>query len=128
MKYLSPILFFTLQKFCGESTSDDNKVEDSDVKEDTGITDADGDGVPAGEDCNDDDPEVQFAEEEICDGIDNDCDGLIDSEDDDSGIVNTTYYLDEDGDGFGNLENAIEDCKTVDGYSEQSNDCDDTNL
>ena len=51
---------------------------------------------------------------------------MIDSEDDDSGIVNTTYYLDEDGDGFGNPENAIEDCKT-DGYSEQSNDCDDTN-
>ena len=88
MKYLSPILFFTLQA-CGESAPDDNKVEDSDVKEDTGIIDADGDGVPAGEDCNDDDPEVQFAEEEICDGIDNDCDGLIDSEDDDSGIVNT---------------------------------------
>ncbi len=40
--------------------------------------DADGDGWNAGPDCNDDDPTVHPWAVELCDGKDNDCDGLID--------------------------------------------------
>ncbi len=48
----------------------------------TGVPrDADGDGdgpVPCGGDCNDDDPFVFGGAFELCDGIDNDCDGSTD--------------------------------------------------
>lgn len=51
-----------------------------------GCIDADGDGdpgfdasvCPEGTDCNDDDPNVRGNSPELCDGIDNNCDGLVD--------------------------------------------------
>ena len=42
------------------------------------VTDVDGDGYAAGVDCADDDPERHPWATEVCDGLDNDCDGLID--------------------------------------------------
>ncbi len=42
------------------------------------ILDADGDGVSAEEDCDDNDPDVFPNNPEICDGKDNNCDGMID--------------------------------------------------
>ena len=49
------------------------------------VTDEDGDGVsPADGDCNDGNAAVYPGAEELCDGLDNDCDGRIpDAEDDD---------------------------------------------
>ena len=47
----------------------------------TGYADADGDGFAACEDCNDKDEEVNPDAEEWCDGIDNDCDRVVDGED-----------------------------------------------
>jgi len=43
--------------------------------------DADGDGASADEDCDDDDPARFPDAEEICDGIDNDCDDIVDNRD-----------------------------------------------
>ncbi len=53
--------------------------------------------VKAG-DCDDSDKFVNPGAKEVCDGKDNNCDGLTDEE----GAVDCTrYYLDEDGDGYG---------------------------
>ncbi len=43
--------------------------------------DMDGDGFFSDVDCDDDNPAVNPEAEEVCDGIDNNCDGLIDDED-----------------------------------------------
>ena len=40
--------------------------------------DKDGDGVVASKDCNDNDPAIGPSSPEVCDGVDNDCDGQID--------------------------------------------------
>lgn len=71
-------------------------------------------------DCDDTDANVNPAAEEICDGIDNNCDGQIDEG------VTTTYYEDNDGDGFGNTEVFVDACEAPSGYVPNGNDCDDS--
>lgn len=52
---------------------------DTDTDTDTGgAGDADGDGSPAAEDCDDADADVHPGAEELCDGVDQDCDTLVD--------------------------------------------------
>jgi hypothetical protein len=89
---------------------------------DTGglAADADGDGLVGSEDCDDADPTVFAGAEEVCDGVDNDCDGEIDEE------VRNTYYTDADGDGFGDPSLTSEACQPGAGESVNGNDCDDT--
>ncbi len=65
----------------GEDAPDDEPADTGDAEEDP-FVDADGDGHPAGSDCDDHDPGAFPGNTEACsDGVDNDCDGLVDGED-----------------------------------------------
>jgi hypothetical protein len=85
----------------------------------------DGEDTPGG-DCNDSDASINPDATEICtDGIDNDCDALIDSADADCSGGND--FLDSDGDGYcpmGTDLNMDGDC--LDEGESEGMDCDDT--
>jgi hypothetical protein len=77
----------------------------------------------AGTDCDDESAESYPGGSEICDGLDNDCDGVIDGADAPDA---TTWYRDSDGDGFGDTDKTATECEQPAGYSAQAGDCDDT--
>ena len=74
-------------------------------------------------DCDDEDPDVHPDAEEICDGIDNDCD----FETDEDAIDQRTFYRDSDADGHGDDDDSIEACDLPDGYVIWGGDCDESN-
>ncbi|MFN7144503.1 MAG: C-type lectin domain-containing protein, partial [Myxococcota bacterium] len=65
---------------------------------------------------------VHTVSPETCNGLDDDCDGATD-EADASGRVE--WYLDADGDGYGDEADTVEDCDAPDGYAADPGDCDD---
>ncbi len=76
-------------------------------------------------DCDDSNPSVNPYAVEICDGIDNDCEGDID---DDYAEDAATWYVDSDGDGYG-VDDEITNvtaCSQPGGYVSNTDDCDDT--
>ena len=75
-----------------------------------------------GGDCDDEDPGVNPAKLEECDGIDNDCDGEVDE---DGAMWTETFYQDADGDGFGDAESTREACEPGSGWVQDRTDCDD---
>ena len=100
---------------CEDSESANKTVEESI------ITDVDGDGYMSDEDCDDNNSAFNPSVEEVCDGLDNNCDGNVDEG------VTTTIYVDADGDGYGNENLSEEACGISSGYSPNGTDCDDIN-
>ncbi len=84
---------------------------------DPAVVDDDGDGWSEDFDCDDAEATVFPHADELCDGVDNDCDGEVDE---DTAMV----YADADGDGVGAGE-GVERCEAGAGWSPWSGDCDD---
>jgi hypothetical protein len=117
--------------------------DDCDGTIDNGITfldyyaDADGDGFGAGDvisscsdlgvgyvsnntDCDDSNSNTNPNATETCNTIDDNCDGQIDEG------VQTVYFIDNDGDTYGNPSVSILACTQPVGYTPDDNDCNDT--
>ncbi|MEK7105175.1 MAG: putative metal-binding motif-containing protein [Patescibacteria group bacterium] len=125
----------TLDNDC-DGTVDEDDASDAP----TWYTDADGDGygdpsvtdvactMPVGytsdsTDCDDTDSDVNRAATEICNGIDDNCDGSIDPA---SSADATTWYGDTDADGYGEASDRTVACDAPRGYTALAGDCDDT--
>jgi hypothetical protein len=83
-------------------------LDDKDVtSDDTGSGEIDGDGdgftLSAG-DCNDDDAAIHPDADEICDSVDNNCDGEIDE---DAAVDAATFYADSDSDSYGDAASYV---------------------
>jgi len=90
------------------------------------VVDADGDGAIASADCDDGDARRAPGLAEICDGVDNDCDGLVDAYDTDSPPPDLIrIYMDGDGDGYGTVESEILACQELPGFTVEPGDCND---
>ncbi len=72
-------------------------------------------------DCNDDCPTCFPGSREVCDGLNNDCDQ--DSRVDEG--VDTRYFRDRDGDGWGVSTSTRRACSVPSGYADRDGDCDD---
>lgn len=132
------------EEWCdGDDNDCDLSIDESSaVDVATWYQDADGDGYgdvtlstvacdqPAGytgssADCDDTNADISPAASERCDEIDNDCDGLLDS--DDPGVLDSVvWYEDLDSDGYGNDAAQVLSCVMPTGYVGVSGDCDDS--
>jgi MYXO-CTERM domain-containing protein len=107
----------------------------------TWYRDADGDGhgadlstiactAPAGyvadrADCDDTNPEISPDVAESCDGVDDDCDGLVDEQ---GAVGATLWYRDFDEDGSGDPTSALVACGPLEGFVTEPTDCDDLDM
>jgi hypothetical protein len=78
-------------------------------------------GIDLGGDCDDADDSVHPAASEVCDGVDDDCNGLVDV----AAVDATLWREDADGDGQGNPATGVSACDAPEGYVDDATDCDD---
>ena len=142
---IRPANGYSLSQLSGTGTDD---CDDTDADEKPGATwyiDADGDGYSGStmvsclrpsngyllselsgiaNDCNDSNSTINPGAIEVCDGTDNNCNGSIDE-----GLAYTTYYVDADGDGYGDINDSGTSLCSNPGVGFRSNntDCDDSN-
>ena len=84
------------------------------------VLDEDDDGVMYPADCDDLNPEVFPGAPEVCNGIDDNCNGQRDEE-----FETVAWWLDADGDGYGAPASEIQSCYQPEGFVDNSGDCDD---
>ena len=127
----------------GETCDGKDNDCDGDVDEDDALDaalwyqDLDGDGwgfgertacsapagfVAEGGDCDDQDAERNPGADEVCNGVDDDCDGTVDGGSADA----STWYADADQDGFGDPDTTELACDAPPGFIADAGDCDDT--
>jgi hypothetical protein len=77
-------------------------------------------------DCDDENPAIHPDAEEVCNGLDDDCDGATDER---GASGETRWYQDADGDGWGDETVWLLACTPPSGYmsNDQLGDCDDDN-
>lgn len=118
MKRTLPLLLLLAATACKDG-------EPLDTGEAPVVTDVDNDGedalVHGGTDCDDNDAAIHTGALEICDGLDNDCDGTADVDATDA----LTFYEDGDGDGYGVETSTVLACDVPTGFSDVYGDCDD---
>ncbi len=107
----------------GASEADCSDPNDYNCDGSTGFDDNDSDGYAACQECDDTDGAVNPAAEEVCDDVDNDCSGDIDGAD---ATDATTWYADDDGDGYGDSGTTTLDCELPAGFVADASDCDDS--
>ena len=73
-------------------------------------------------DCDDTDGTISPDADEECDSVDNNCDGVIDES---SAIDASVWYLDHDGDTFGDAGFQMVSCDAPSGYVSDDTDCND---
>ena len=91
--------------------------------QDTGVepVDADADGHTEDVDCDDADASINPEADELCNGVDDNCDDVIDTD----AVDAATWYADTDGDGYGDAEVTELACEAPSGFVEDATDCDD---
>ena len=72
-------------------------------------------------DCDDANENINPGVPELCNGLDDDCNTLVDDN------AGTVWYQDSDMDGYGNPDVSVTECIQPMGYTGNSLDCDDTN-
>ena len=117
MIHRSPALLALLLIACSGGIAPVGKSEDA--------PDEDEDGFGNDVDCDDRQPLVNPDADEICNGIDDDCDGFVDASDD--GVTDAIQaWTDSDGDGYGDPDKEILTCELEEGQTDEATDCDDS--
>ncbi len=111
MRYLIPVLGL-VACIAEPPSAGKEETEETVGNDDDGYTEEEGD-------CNDADANVHPGATELCNGIDDNCDGGIDE------AVTIHAYTDADGDGSGDPNAIVETCEIRSGYVANGNDCND---